>query len=80
MYTHKFQVGQQVELLPALSRNIPGGFSEIRKQLPERGGEFEYQIKSISEPHIRVVRESELRELLISHDLPESAYASSRHR
>jgi len=27
---------------------------------PERDGEFEYRIKSMSEPHERVARESEL--------------------
>jgi hypothetical protein len=56
MYTHK---SSRWNSCPRFSRNIPGGISEIRKQLPERGGEFEYQIKSISEPHNRVVRESE---------------------
>ena len=37
----------------------PGAY-EVTKQLPERNGEFEYQIKSSGEPHARVVRESEL--------------------
>jgi hypothetical protein len=32
----------------------------ITKRLPERDGEFEYRIKSINEPHERVVRESQL--------------------
>jgi hypothetical protein len=32
----------------------------VTKQLPERDGEFEYRIKSMSEPHERVARESEL--------------------
>jgi len=32
----------------------------VTKQLPERDGEFEYLIKSISEPHERVAREGEL--------------------
>jgi hypothetical protein len=36
-----------------------GGYV-VTKQLPERDGEFEYRIKSISEPHERVARESEL--------------------
>jgi hypothetical protein len=61
MPTHKFHVGQLVRLAPALSRNVPGGSYEIVKRLPERAGEFEYQIKSMNEPHQRVVRESELR-------------------
>jgi hypothetical protein len=43
-----------------ISRNVPSGSYEITKKLPERGGEFEYRIKSMNEPHERVVRESEL--------------------
>jgi hypothetical protein len=31
-------------------------------ELPEQDGEFLYLIKSISEPHERVARESELRQ------------------
>jgi hypothetical protein len=57
----KFHIGQIVQLRPAVSRNIPGGSYEVTKQLPDRGGEFEYRIKSANEPHERVVRESELR-------------------
>jgi hypothetical protein len=33
----------------------------IVKRLPERDGEFEYQIKNLAEPDERVVRESQLR-------------------
>ena len=33
---------------------------EVTKKLPESRGEFEYRIKSMNEPHERVVRESEL--------------------
>jgi hypothetical protein len=57
----KFHIGQIVQLRPAVSRNIPGGSYEVTRQLPDRGGEFEYRIKSANEPHERVVRESELR-------------------
>ena len=63
MPTHKFHVGQLVQLAPSISRNVPGGSYEITKKLPERDGEFEYRIKSINEPHERVARESELRGL-----------------
>ena len=59
MPDHKFQVGEIVHLSPA--RNVPGGPYEVIKQLPERGGEFEYRLKSMNEPHERVVREGELR-------------------
>ena len=61
MPTHKFRVGQLVQLFSAISRNVPGGTYEVTKQLPENRGEFEYRIKSVNQLHERVVRESELR-------------------
>ncbi len=62
MAAHKFQIGQPVELKPALSRNVPGGIYVVTKQLPEGTGELEYRVKSVKEPHERVVRESELKQ------------------
>jgi hypothetical protein len=56
---HKFRIGQLVQLA-AISRNVSGGSYEVTKKLPENRGEFEYRIKSMNEPHERVVRESEL--------------------
>ena len=61
MPTYKFHVGQTVYLKPSLGLNIPGGAYIVTKKLPERDGEFEYCVKSINEPHERVVRESQLR-------------------
>ncbi|MFZ0150401.1 MAG: hypothetical protein WBG18_05095 [Xanthobacteraceae bacterium] len=55
---HKFKIGQTVYLERSL--NVPGGAYVVTKRLPERSGEFEYQIKSVNEPHERVVRESQL--------------------
>jgi hypothetical protein len=60
MHIHKFHIGETVELLPPMSRFAYGGAYEVTKKLPERAGEYEYRIKSINEPHERVVRESEL--------------------
>jgi hypothetical protein len=57
---HKLKVGDIVSVRPAMSRNIPGGVYEVTQRLPEIGGEFHYRIKSVNEPHERVVRESEL--------------------
>ena len=51
MAAHIFQIGQAVELMPALSRNVPGGFYVVTKQLPEGTGELEYRVKSVKEPH-----------------------------
>jgi hypothetical protein len=57
----KFRAGQRVTLAgSAMSRRAAGGGYVITRQLPERGGEFEYRIKSVAEPHERVARESEL--------------------
>jgi hypothetical protein len=41
--------------------NVPGGAYVVVKRLPERDGEFEYQIKNIAKSDERVVRESELK-------------------
>ncbi len=60
MPIHKFKIGQTVFLSPSFGLNIPGGTYIITKKLPERDGEFLYQVKSAREPHERVVRESEL--------------------
>lgn len=49
---------------PAIARNMPGGMYEITQELPKRDGEYEYRIKSINEPHERIMREIEL--LIIS--------------
>jgi hypothetical protein len=58
---HKFRAGQRVTLAPSLTnRSAAGGGYVVARQLPERNGEFEYRIKSISEPHERVARESDL--------------------
>jgi len=61
MPTYKFQIGQTVFLTP--SPNIPGGACIVTKKPPETDGEFEYRVKSVNEPHERVVRESELRDV-----------------
>jgi len=62
MATHKFRVGEKVQFLAG-----PGvGFAtaevyEIVQQLPESGGEYQYKIRSSDEPHLRMVKESQLR-------------------
>jgi hypothetical protein len=60
LLSHKFHVGQLVQLIPTISRRVPGGSYEIIRKLPESHGEFEYRIKSMNEAHERVARESEL--------------------
>jgi len=59
---HKFNIGQTVYLAVYLERFLAvGGAYVITKRLPEHDGEFEYQIKSVNEPHERVARESQLK-------------------
>jgi hypothetical protein len=56
MPTHKFHVGQIVQLNPAVNRNIPGGVYEVTKPLPEHNGEFEYRIKRVNEPESELTK------------------------
>jgi hypothetical protein len=58
MPSHKFKVGESVTVRP--NRNFPGGVYQVTKHLPNDDGEPEYRIKSVREPHERVVRESEI--------------------
>jgi hypothetical protein len=60
MPSHRFRVGEIVTVRPALNMNVPGGVYEVVQQLPETWSEPEYRIKSASEPHQRVAKESEL--------------------
>jgi hypothetical protein len=60
MPSHKFHVGESVTLVPAISRNVPGGVYQVIKQLPHNGRDFEYLIKSAREDHQRIAGESEL--------------------
>jgi hypothetical protein len=59
---HKFKIGQAVRFEPNTwhFRNSAPGSYEVRKQLPERNGEFEYHVKSSNETHERVVTESQI--------------------
>jgi hypothetical protein len=59
--THKFKLGQSVFLQQTTSnRDAARGAYKVTRQLPEREGQLGYQIKSFSEPHERVVKESDL--------------------
>jgi hypothetical protein len=46
MLSHKFHVGQLVQLAPGDQSQCPGGSYEIIKKLPESRGEFEYRIRA----------------------------------
>jgi hypothetical protein len=59
--TNHFRSGQTVRLCRALAyRSAAGGDYKIVRQLPDNGGEFRYRVKSVREPHDRVVNESDL--------------------
>jgi hypothetical protein len=57
---HQFRSGQVVHLCRSIRYGAAEGDYEIVRQLPDEGGEFQYRIKSMREPHERVVRESDL--------------------
>ncbi len=59
MAGHKFKIGQRVFLVRAL--NAPDGPYIVVKRLPKRRGQFEYQVKCVTESHERVARESQLK-------------------
>jgi hypothetical protein len=59
--THRYNAGQMVHFGGGFPyRNAVAGDYEVICRLPSRDGEFQYRIKSSSEPYERVVRESEL--------------------
>jgi len=58
--THKFKVGQTVDLTPSMARSAAKGPYQIVSLRPADGEIPRYQIKSRSEPHERVVAENDL--------------------
>ena len=60
-FMHKFKIGQRLFPSPSIGLNVPDGAYVIVKRLPERDGEFQYQIKGVATLDERIVRESQLR-------------------
>ena len=61
MRTHKFRVGQKVRFTLEMDQFARRGETfVVVRQLPEAGGVRQYQIKSESDGHARVVRENQL--------------------
>ena len=59
--THQFRSGQTVRLRGgAINRSAAGGDYKVVRELPERGGELQYCVKSGREAYERVVNESDL--------------------
>jgi hypothetical protein len=61
--TTPFRSGQTVRLSRALLHKTAGGEYKIVRLLPDDGGEHQYRIKSVREPHERVVKESDLEKM-----------------
>jgi hypothetical protein len=62
MAQHSFSIGQSVELVPGrLDGNMPRGTYTVQRLLPNDGADREYRVRSQSDGHERVVRESQLR-------------------
>ena len=61
--SHKFTVGQVVDLVPRILRAAAPGQYEVCRLMPESdrdAGDPSYQVKSIDEKHERIVFESDL--------------------
>jgi hypothetical protein len=58
--THKFQIGQLVDLIPRYARSAAHGTYEIVGLVPTTADDPQYRVKSTSENHARVVPEGDL--------------------
>ncbi|HEY1507252.1 MAG TPA: hypothetical protein VGF92_23320 [Stellaceae bacterium] len=58
--THKFKVGQSVELLRKEQNLKPLGLFEIVRIMPTEHGYRQYRIRSLADGHERVALEAEL--------------------
>jgi hypothetical protein len=58
--THKFKVGQTVDLIPSISRFAANGHYQIVSLRPADGEIPQYRIKSLNESHERIVTENDL--------------------
>jgi hypothetical protein len=58
--THKYKVGQTVDLIPSISRFAANGHYQIVSLRPADGEIPQYRIKSLSEAHERIVTENDL--------------------
>jgi hypothetical protein len=58
---HKFKIGQSVHYTSGpYGRGSPNDVYKVTQLLPPEGDDRQYRIKSASEPHERVVKESQL--------------------
>jgi hypothetical protein len=68
---HKFKVGQSVSFTSGrFGRGAVNEIYKITQLLPPEGDDNQYRIKSASEPHERVVNESQLDRIAIASHEP----------
>ena len=61
MAMHKFRIGQTVFLQPTVLNGLVRHAYAVTRRLPaQKDGQYEYRIKSSSEPFERVAKESDL--------------------
>ena len=61
MREHKFKVGQSVNFTSGpFGRGGASSIYKVTQLLPPDGDDYQYRIKSATEPHERVVKESQL--------------------
>ena len=61
MTSHKFKIGQSVNYTSGpFGAGSASDVYQITKLLPPEGDDFQYKIKSATEPHERVAKESQL--------------------
>ena len=59
--THRYKIGETVRMASTISLRAPSTHQfKIIRQMPERGGEVQYRIKSAAEAFERVAAESAL--------------------
>jgi len=64
---HKFRVGDNVQVIAGLlGRGDGGGVYQVVRLLPSDGDEQQYRIKSATEPHERVAKQSQLERSALS--------------
>ena len=64
MNNHKFKVGQTVSYMPRFLRTVSADtIFKVTQLMPSEDDECQYRIKSASEPHERVAKESQLNNL-----------------
>ena len=61
MALHRFRVGESVHFMSgSVGKGGTSGVFEVVRILPSDGDEQQYRIKSVTEPHERVARQSQL--------------------